>query len=273
MKFAETGWRLFLALAIIMAAPVRGADVVYDNSLEFSESDYEHTDEYGDEVILGGTARAITEIQIEYYANFTVQGDELGVVRFYSNTGPTWGTNLDYHLPAEPPLFEQTFQLAQGYQVAVVSVPNVVVPDSFTWTVKFLGISQNGTTDRAGLLFYGSDTVKPTVGASYDDFWQRSATEGWGPVQVMEAPFKNNFGARILAVAAAPQIRLTITKVGNNLLITWPSDDPTFKLETKTDLNSGTWTQVSTAPTLNGSRYEVVVPIGGGNQFFRLRSP
>jgi hypothetical protein len=269
MKFAELGWRLFLALAVFTAAPSRAADVVYDNSVEFSGSDYEHVDEYGDEVILAGTARAVTEIQIEYYAEFIPQGDELGRVRFYSNTGPTWGTNQDYHLPAEPPLFEQTFQLAQGYQTAIISVPNVVVPDSFTWTVQFLGISQNGTTDRAGLLFYGS----ATVGASYDDFWQRSPTAGWGPVQVMQAPNKNNFGARILAVAAAPQLRLTITKVGNNLLITWPSGDASFKLEAKSDLNATTWTQVSPAPTLNGARYEVVVPIGSGNQFFRLRSP
>ena len=269
MKLAAIGWRWVLAFVIFVAVPSRAADVVYDNSVEFSEFNYEHVDEYGDEVILAGTARAVTEIQIEYYANFPVNGDELGRVRFYANTGPTWGTNLDYHLPAEPPRFEKTFALDQGYQTAVISVPNVVVPDSFTWTVQFLGISQNGTTDRAGLLFYGS----ATVGASYDDFWQRSPTAGWGPVQVMEAPFKNNFGARILAVAAAPQLRLTITKVGNNLLITWPSGDSTFRLEAKSDLNTTTWTQVSPAPTLNGSRYEVVVPIGPSNQFFRLRSP
>src|SRR5215207_4346644 len=104
MKFAEIGWKLALGFAILTAVPSRAADVVYDNSVEFSTFDYEHVDEYGDEVILAGTARAVTEIQIEYYAEFPVQGDELGRVRFYANTGPIWGTNQDYHLPAEPPL-------------------------------------------------------------------------------------------------------------------------------------------------------------------------
>src|SRR5207253_2104458 len=114
--------------------------------------------------------------------SFTPNGDELGRVRFYSNTGPIWNGNPDYHTPASPPLFEGTFPLAQGYQTAVVTVPNVVVPDDFTWTVQFLGVAQT-TTDRAGLLFYGT----PTVGASYDDFWENLPT-GWGPLARTDVP-------------------------------------------------------------------------------------
>jgi hypothetical protein len=257
-----------LALAVWGGLAARGADVVYDNTTDFSGSNYETTDEYGDEVILAGTARAVTQIQVEYYAKFTPQGDEIGRIRFYSNTGPLWQNNPDYRTPAEPPLFEDTFVLGQEYQTATIPVPNVVVPNNFTWTVQFLGISQNGTNDRAGLLFYST----PTIGNSYDDFWERTGGV-WGAVGVMELPFKDNFAARILAVVATPQLSLTVTKVGNNLLISWPSGDSSFKLEAKSDLNSPSWTLVSTPPTLNGSRYEVVVPIGAGNQFFRLRSP
>lgn len=256
-----------LALVLFGAAASHGADVVYDNSTDSTGANYETTNEYGDEVILAGTARAITEIQFEYYASFTVQGDELGRVRFYANNGPIWMGNPDFREPGEPPLFEDTFPLGQGYQTAVIPVPNVVVPNSFTWTVQFLGISQNGTNDRAGLLFYST----PTVGASYDDFWERTAT-GWQSFDENTVP-KSNFAARIFAVAAPTQISLTITRVGNNLLITWPSGDSSFQLETKPSLNTPTWTQVSTAPTLNGARYEVVVPLGTGSEFFRLRSP
>jgi len=131
--------------------PARGADIVYDNSTHYLGTDYESVNEYGDEVILAGTARIVTEIQIEYYAQFTPNGTQLGRVRFYANTGPLWHGNSDYPTPASPPLYEQTFSLATNFQVAVIEVPNVVVPDEFTWTVQFLGVSQSSTNDRAGL--------------------------------------------------------------------------------------------------------------------------
>src|SRR4030095_1943422 len=108
---------------------------------------------------------------------------------------------------------------------------------------------------RAGLLFYGV----PSVGASFDDFWELLPT-GWGPLARDDVP-KNNFGARILAVPASRQAVLTITRVGNNVLITWPSGDPTLKLEYKTTLNAATWTRITTTPTLNVNRYEVVLPL------------
>ena len=269
MKMASVVLKGFCALAMCATVSAQNPQIVYDNSTEFSGVDYETTTEYGDEVILeAGTGRAITEIQFEYYAQFPVNGDELGRLRFYSNTGPIWQGNPDYRIPASPPLFEQTFPLAQGYQTAAITVPNVVVPDNFTWTVQFLGISQNTTTDRAGLLFYGV----PTVGSSYDDFWELTTTDGWAPVQRTDVP-KNNFGVRILAAQAENPIRLTITKVGNNILITWPTVAANYRLESKTSLNQATWTPISQSPTLNGSRYELALPIGAGNQFFRLRLP
>src|SRR5204863_7098877 len=154
---------------------------------------------------LSGMARVITEIQIEYYAEFTAQGDELGRVRFYANTGPFWNGNPDYATPASPPLYEQTFQLATNYQVAVISVPNVLVPDHFTWTVQFLGISQASTGDRAGLLLYDP----PTVGQSLSDFWELQPT-GWAPLG--RDDLKSNFGVRILAVSGPAQPRLSITR-------------------------------------------------------------
>jgi hypothetical protein len=269
MKMAQIVSKLLCTLAICAGLSSRAAEIVYDNSTDFSGVDYETTTEYGDEVILEpGTGRAITEIQLEYYAQFPVHGDELGRVRFYKNTGPIWMGNPDYRIPESPPLFEQTFPLGQDYQTAVITVPSIVVPEKFTWTVQFLGISQNGETDRAGLLFYGV----PTIGSSYDDFWELTTTDGWAPVQRTDVP-KNNFGVRILAAQADNPIRLTITRVGNSILLTWPDIAANYRLESKTDLNQASWTLVSQSPTRNGSRYELALPVGAGNQFFRLRLP
>ena len=262
-----------LVVGLWLGIPASRAEIVYDNSttaLERNGSlvDYESTNEFGDEVILAGTARIVTEIQIEYYAQFTPNGTQLGRVRFYANTGPLWQGDPDYPTPASPPLYEQTFQLATNYQVAVIEVPNVVVPDEFTWTVQFLGISQDSANDRAGLLIYEN----PTVGQSFDDFWELlPAPDGWSPLD--DPTLKDNFGARIIAVSTvAPS--LSIATSGNNVVIRWPTAaSGNFRLESKATLNDPTWSNVAQTPTVNGSNYEVLLPASGGRMFFRLESP
>jgi hypothetical protein len=264
--------KAFVAVIMVWAWAgvwVGAADIVYDNSTTYLQRDYESTNEFGDEVILAGTARIVTEIQIEYFAQFTPNGTQLGRVRFYANTGPFWRGNPDYPTPASPPLYEQTFALATNYQVAVIEVPNVRVPDDFTWTVQFLGISQSSTNDRAGLLRYDP----PTIGQSFEDFWELlPPPDGWSPLG--ELNVKYNFGARILAVssvAASPS--LSITRSGSNVVITWPTASGSFRLESKTSLMNPTWTDVAQTPTVNGSNYQVTLPASSGAMYFRLESP
>jgi hypothetical protein len=266
MKFAQVVQSILVALAMVAGTPARAADIVYDNSTDYSGTDYESTNEYGDEVTLGGVARLVTEIQIEYWADFVPQGDEIGRVRFYKNTGPFWHGAADSPTPAAPPIYEETFQLFTGYQTEVITAPNVVVPDDFTWTVQFLGISQAVTpvNDRAGLLFYGT----PTVGSSLDDFWELTPT-GWDLFQRTDVP-KNNFGVRILAIAF-PTLR--IARSGNNIVITWPTASAGFVLQSTSDLTNRTWTNVSTTPTVNGSNNQVTLPTSGTVKVFRLQSP
>lgn len=251
LLFALSGWR------------VGAADIVYDNSTTYLETDYESTNEYGDEVILEGTSRVVTEIQLEYYADFVRSGDELLRLRFYANTGPIWNGHADYRMPASPPLYEDTFQVSTGFQVLVVTVPNILVPDHFTWTAQFLGISQATTTDRAGLLMFDP----PSVGQSFDDFWEL-LPEGWAPLARTDV--KNNFGARILAIPGAPT--LTISKSGNNVVISWPTT-ANFVLQSNANLSTTPWTPVNQTPTIMGSNSQVTLPIGAANLFFRLSSP
>lgn len=261
---------LFLAM-LLGANPFRAAAepvIVYDNSTDYSGMDYVTTNEHGDEVILDGTARVITEFQFEYYADFIRQGDELARVRFYANTGPLWENDPDYATPALPPLWDFTFQISTGYQTAVISVPSIRVPDKFTWTVEFLGLSQRVTApaDEAGLLMYGS----AFPGTSFDDFWERLPS-GWAPLARSDVP-KNNFGARILAVTPNAEPQLTIRREPAGLRISWNFSSRQYHLESKPALTAVSWTRVAAQPTLNGSRYEVVVPFGTGNQFFQLSS-
>jgi hypothetical protein len=265
MKFAHFAATIFSAAGLFGGLRSISAEIVYDNSTDYSQIDYESPNEYGDEVILAGTARAVTQIELEYYANYTPHGGEVARVRFYANTGPNWMGRPDYQTPAATPLFEDTFDPGQGFHTAVIPVPNVVVPDTFTWTIQFIGIAQT-ETDYAGLLFYGL----PTVGQSPNDFWELTAS-GWVAAQKPGVP-KNNFGVRITAVAAPAGPQLTITRVNNNIQISWPTASAGFTLEYKNDLNAAAWTD-GPNPTVNGSNFQVSLPIGAGNQLFRLRSP
>lgn len=264
MKLAQFA-RTTLFTISLLAARAAFADIVYDNSNSYSGFDYESPNEYGDQVELAGTARSVTEIQIEYYASFTPHGNEVARVRFYSNTGPLWNGNADAPTPAAVPLYEETFTPIQGYQTAVITVPNVVVPNTFTWTVQFLNIAQDAN-NVAGLLFYGV----PTVGKSFDDFWEH-ATTGWELSAQQDVP-NNNFGVQISAVAAPTPKTIDFSRVNNNLRLSWPTNGTPYALEFKTDLNAATWTPASVTPQVSGTNYQVTLPIGANNQIFHLIS-
>ena len=255
-----------IILLLCWNPPAWSQVIVYDNSTEFSEVNYPSTAEHGDQVILAGTARVMTRFQFEYFADFAAQGDEVARLRFYANTGPNWMGNPDYPTPAALPLWEISFPIQNGYQTADLEVPNILVPDTFTWTVQFFGITQTTTPrdDIAGLLFYGT----PTVGASYDDFWEKTPS-GWAVFDHSGVP-KSNFAARIYAVAD-PRPTLTISLQGSSVRVRWPAAATGFTLQTKTSVDAGTWTNVVTPATPSGDFFEVMVPIGAGqNQFFRL---
>ncbi|MGV3772803.1 MAG: LamG domain-containing protein, partial [Verrucomicrobiales bacterium] len=65
--------------------------------------------------------------------------------------------------------------------------------------------------------------------------------------------------------------KLTATRNGNNLVISWPAAATGFVLESTTALGAGaTWTPVAGA-TQNGQNMEVSVPMEGNARFFRLR--
>jgi hypothetical protein len=84
---------------------------------------------------------------------------------------------------------------------------SVLVPDVFTWTVQFGGLSGR-PGDQAGLIFYNPPTIGATLpGAvpvigSYDDYWQKPDT-GWNLFSFKGNPVAN-FGVRVFAFPDPP---------------------------------------------------------------------
>jgi hypothetical protein len=71
----------------------------------------------------------------------------------------------------------------------------------------------------------------------------------------------------IIALPSAGAPRLTITRVGNDVRVSWPANVTGYRLEGTSDLNSGNWSEVASVANC------ALVPISGPARFFRLVSP
>jgi hypothetical protein len=178
--------------ALFLFISFGGSEVVYDNSQTYLTNYHPSLLEYGDEIRLAGTARVVTNFQFEYFGAFLRTGDEEARIRFYANDGPG-------RAPAPNTLLYDSgpFPLLSGLNTAPISGISVVVPDVFTWTVQFTGIT-GLIGDQAGLIFYDP----PTIGRSFNDYWQYNGST-WGTKIFPNGP-RANFGARVLAFPDPP---------------------------------------------------------------------
>ncbi|HWA82970.1 MAG TPA: PEP-CTERM sorting domain-containing protein [Fimbriimonadaceae bacterium] len=197
------------ALILVSALPaLAGASVVYDN-MSWTQGWYwaenpgftSPTAEGGDQVTLGGTDRAVTNIDILFYSLWDAGTADV-TVNFYKNDGVggapgtllwTSGTMAG-------------MSHVQGLQTYSFAVPSVVVPNTFTWT---LGLAnRTGSTGDIGPAL----ADPPTVGSSGDFFWYMGsggwATTGWGGSPVA------NFGARITAAPVPEPAAFGVLGVG-----------------------------------------------------------
>ncbi len=106
-------------------------------------------------------------------------------------------------------------------------------------------------------------TVQPTTVGTISD----TASCFSGVIDLHKA---NNSATVKTIVEALP---LTFSHANHSLVISWPTNAGNYILESTTDLKPpAVWMPVTDAlPSLVGGQMTVVVPIGSGNRFFRLR--
>lgn len=203
---------LLLASLLLFFKPTAlQAEFIYDNSDTGGTNVYYSVVEYGDEIILGGTSRVVSQFLFEYYGDFIPAGDETARIRLYKNDGPK--TAAGDFTPGTVLFDSGDFSISPGYQTKTFSGLNVSVPSDMTWTVQFAGMS-GASGDRAGLVFRD----KPSVGSSYDDFWLRQNSSwqlfSWGGSPVA------NFAARI--VSGSDPTTLSIRRdASNQIVVEW----------------------------------------------------
>ena len=170
----------------------RRLDIVFDNSAKTNYTGlyYYSAKEFGDQIDLAtsNTNRYLGKFTFGYYLSEQATGKEKLKLRFYMNDGPKGAPkSVLFEVPTLIPL-------SKGFNSAVIENVPILLPDSFTWTVEFVGVSDQVT---AGLLIYHP----PTVGFSLDDFWER-VDGNFILKRVQGKP--TNFSAQVIAFNSLP---------------------------------------------------------------------
>jgi hypothetical protein len=147
----------------------------------------------GNEVVLAGSGSSYSISSFAVQIDFTGTGTPTGNVdvQFYQNNGPAFN---GFATPGSTPLWDAgataltSFSTGSG-EVLTYSVPNIVVPQDFTWVVSFSGLT---STEVAGLSIYGN----ATAGQNYNDAWVNTAGT-WTLEQAGSGQPIPQFGAKI----------------------------------------------------------------------------
>jgi len=179
------GFAAVLLLCLGFVALGRG-EVVYDNLTAPISAFTGVTLEMGDEVTLGGTARHLTSFTLPLTTSALEPGTAQLAFRLYANTAQGGWPGITLYSTSA---FTVTY--APGVtQLNTLALPEVLVPDTFTWTIRPL----SSTGELPDLQWYDP----PTVGSSADFTWQRWVNE-WRRVDALD-PQVDNFGGRFEAV-------------------------------------------------------------------------
>jgi len=201
-----------LVFGSVVAGPALAQTLVYDNTSNVRTNlVYKFSREYGDEVFLANGYRTISQFAFQYFGDFnpTNRLDASAKVRFYVNDGPDGIPGASVALMPGKLLWESDpFPLLTGYNIVTLGIPFVDVPDSFTWTVQFSGVT-GANRDAAGLVLADPPTVGLPLAngrfGSYWDAWIRddpTRVDSWSLINfgIQPADPKANFYAQIYAV-------------------------------------------------------------------------
>jgi len=169
----------FLLALFAFLAPAK-AEIVYDNTLGVTTNYYLFSREYGDDINLAGSARSVNEFTFRYFGKLPSGVTSPGEfrIRFYENSGSRADpSSLTSQRPGRLIWESGLFPVQSGVVTSTLSVPDVLVPDRFTWTVEFSNLAQQ-SGNGAGLILANPPTIgallpgrfRPVIG-SYSDFW------------------------------------------------------------------------------------------------------
>ncbi|MSU21800.1 MAG: PEP-CTERM sorting domain-containing protein [Pedosphaera sp.] len=202
---------LALISATLVCTPAAFASIVYDNSSTVTDlSTYigaQNGVELGDEIVLAGTDRTITDFRFEYFLSANASGNEQAQLTFRLNDGTALiPLSSGRKLPNT-----QFFQISTdsvsgletGRSTVVANGISATLPlgiKNFTWSVNFTGIEAG---EEVGLVL----NSPPTIGSSPSDYWQLD-NGVWTTGQVDGGAVQGSFAARVTAVPEPSSLAL-----------------------------------------------------------------
>jgi hypothetical protein len=191
-------------------------------------------------------------------------GREMADLRFYRNDGKPVSPSSN-SAPGTLIFDSGDFSIG-GYTLASLVTfrqadlfGGVVVPENFTWTVRFSGLSPN---ENAGLGLYET----ASVGTNFDAAWVQGF-EGWQFIMAGIGNPAPNFGA---VAYGTPLPELHSSSQGGMLVLSWPANVPGFMVETTTNLLPPIhWATVTNVIIVNSQNVLSNASSGDG-AYFRL---
>lgn len=201
-----------LSLAVVLLGGLTSltqATVVYNNSTNDLGVRFSFTNglggatslQYGDEIVLAGSERFLTNFSFEYYLQGISGPNRESRVTFQLNDGTPFNT---YLTPGTTfydsgwffiggPTTRSTVEFISGVDFPINGLYMPVL-SNFTFTVQFRGLDAN---DNIGVDLYNP----PVVGAAYNDFWAYNGSS-WSLQTNNAVPV--NFGAVFQATVPEP---------------------------------------------------------------------
>jgi hypothetical protein len=229
--------------------------------------------EIGDEIVLSGNARYLTNFAFEYWGTNSAGGKRFGGnvqarVRFYRNDGPMVE---GYPAPGSRLWASCWFSVdATERSVLLFSAGSdfpatgFYLPSSrFTWSVQFRGL---GPTDHAGVDFYSP----PVTGGYYPDYWENNNGVWTLRTNLCAADFAALLEATLIPEPAVPPLQLQV--VTNLAVLSWPGWATNFLPEVSGWVaGSSEWIPVTNGCSWVDNNFVLCTNVRPGAAFFRLR--
>jgi len=235
-----------MELTIQVHVPATVSSIV-NSATVTTATDDQNPDDDTDSVevaVLPQTADLVLSLLGEPNPVFLALGDYVTYTLTISNIGPATATNVSLANQLPP---EATFVSADP--------PGATIAGQI---VTFTNLGDIGSGEIQGATIQ----VQPTMAATMT----YNAVCSSGVVD----PFKANNRASVKTVVQP--LPLTVSRVGSDVAVSWPSSGSNYALESTTNLTPPVvWSPVTdVVPSKVGGQTTILVPIGPGERFFRL---
>jgi Cadherin domain/Abnormal spindle-like microcephaly-assoc'd, ASPM-SPD-2-Hydin len=124
-------------------------------------------------------------------------------------------------------------------------------------------------SDNVVVLDSGEDTANKTTRSVSNGVLANSTAYGWQVRYKDNRGLWSSYSTQTTFTTGGPQLQGT--RLGTNIVISWPTNDSAFKLFYATNLPATTWISNPVAPTIMSGQYTITNSMTNNARFYRLK--